>query len=295
MKRSLTPSSPGPLIGAHESIAGGIHTAFDRAERATCRALQVFTKNSNQWRAKPLSNEDIANYKTAALKSTIHPVVAHGSYLMNLCAREPALLQRSREAFVDELRRCELLDIPYLNVHPGAHTGAGEEEGLKKIIDSLDWAHEQTPDFSTMSVLETTAGMGTTLGYRFEQLRRILDGVGRPERVGFCIDTCHIFAAGYDLRTAETYEATMKKFDEIIGLTRLVAIHINDSKKDLGSRIDRHEHIGKGAIGSTAFRCLMKDERLANIPKILETPKGEDLREDIENLAHLRALFLSRD
>ena len=294
LKRKTNSTKPEPLIGAHQSIAGGVYTAFERAERATCRALQVFTKNSNQWRSKPLTEEDIANYKTAASKSTIRPVIAHSSYLINLCAREESLLQRSREAFVDELRRCEALGIPFLNFHPGAHTGAGEAEGIRKIIESLDRAHEETPGFVTLSVLETTAGMGSSIGHRFEQLREIIDGVAHPERVGVCIDTCHIFAAGYDLRTEEAYEKTMKEFDEVIGFDRLVAFHANDSKKGLGSRLDRHEHIGKGEIGSTGFRCLVKDERLLQIPKILETPKGEDLREDVENLTHLRRLFSSR-
>ena len=251
-------------------------------------------KNSNQWKAKPLTEEDIANYKTAASKSTIRPVISHSSYLINLCAKEEPLLQRSREAFVDELQRCEALGIPYLNFHPGAHTGAGEVEGIKKIIESLDRAHDATPGFATMSVLETTAGMGTSIGHSFEQLRQIIDGVGHPERMGVCIDTCHIFAAGYDLRTEQAYETTIKKFDEVIGLTRLVAVHANDSKKGLGSRVDRHEHIGRGEIGNIGFRCLVKDDRLTHVPKILETPKGEDLREDVMNLALLRKLFNSR-
>jgi deoxyribonuclease-4 len=283
---------PEPLIGAHESIAGGIHTAFERAERATCVTLQVFTKNSNQWRAKPLSEEDIANYKTAASKSIVRPVIAHSSYLINMCAADAGILQRSREAYLDELQRCEALGIPYLNFHPGAHMGAGEKDGILKIIESLDRAHDATRGFAVMSVLETTAGMGSSVGHRFEQLRAIIDGVERPERVAVCIDTCHIFAAGYDLRTEAAYHATMKSFDETVGIAKLVAIHANDSKKGLGSRVDRHEHIGKGEIGKIGFRCLVRDERLRHVPKILETPKGEDLREDKKNLALLRKLFV---
>jgi len=282
---------PEPLVGAHESIAGGVHTAFERAERATCVTLQVFTKNSNQWRAKPLSDEDIANYKTAASESTIRPVVAHSSYLINMCAADGGILLRSREAYLDELQRCEALGIPYLNFHPGAHMGAGEKDGILKIIESLNLAHDATPGYATMSVLETTAGMGTSLGHTFEQLRAIIDGVDKPERVAVCIDTCHIFAAGYDLRTEAAYEATMKSFDDIVGFAKLVAVHANDSKKGLGSRVDRHEHIGKGEIGKTGFRCLVRDGRLRHVPKILETPKEEDLREDRKNLALLRKLF----
>jgi deoxyribonuclease-4 len=279
-----------PFIGAHHSIAGGIHRAFERAESVGCRALQIFTKSTNQWRAKPLTDEDIANYKIAASKSTINHVIAHDCYLINLCARDPSTLEKSREAFVDELQRCDALGIPHLNFHPGAHTGAGEEDGIKLIIESLNWAHERTPKSAVKSVLETTAGQGTNLGYRFEQLRKIIEGVDQPERMSVCIDTCHIFAAGYDISTEDGYVKTMREFNEVIGLHQLVAIHTNDSKKPLGSRVDRHEHIGKGAIGKTGFRLLMRDERLTNVPKILETPKGEDLAEDRMNLKVLRRL-----
>ena len=280
----------GPLIGAHQSIAGGVHTAFDRAASVGCRALQVFTKNSNQWRAKPLSGEDVANYKTAASKSTIAPVVAHDSYLINLCAADKSILKKSREGFIDELERCEALGIPYLNFHPGAHMGQGEEAGIELIVESLNLAHEKTSKFSVLSVLETTAGQGTAMGRRFEELASIIEKVNDPARMAVCIDTCHIFAAGYDLRSPEAYERTMKEFDDVIGLRRLVAIHANDSLKPLGSRVDRHEHIGKGAIGLDGFRNIMQDKRLLNIPKILETPKGEDLKEDRMNLMVLKKL-----
>lgn len=290
----LNPTSDELLIGAHESIAGGVHTAFERAERSACRTMQVFTKNSNQWRAKPLAAEDIANYKTAASKSTVSPVIAHDSYLINLCAIDAAILTKSREGYLDELQRCELLGIPYLNFHPGAHMGKGEEEGIKRIAESLDWAHEKSKGFQVLSVLETTAGQGTVVGYRFEQLQKIIERVDDPSRMAVCIDTCHIFAAGYDISSRKGYEQTMSEFDAIIGMGRLVAIHVNDSKKPLGSKVDRHEHIGKGAIGEAGFQFLMQDERLVKIPKILETPKGEDLREDIENLALLRTLATRR-
>lgn len=284
----------GPLIGAHQSIAGGIHTAFERALTAGCRTLQVFTKNSNQWHAKPLTEEDIANYKSAAMKSTVRPVIAHDSYLINLCAADAEIRKKSRNAFLDELLRCEALGIGFLNFHPGAHVGKGEEEGIKCIVDSLNWAHEQTRGFRVKSVLETTAGQGSNIGYRFEHLARIMESVDDPDRMAVCIDTCHVFAAGYDISTEEGYEHTMSEFDAIIGLEKLVAIHINDSRKPLGSRIDRHEHIGKGAIGLGGFRILMNDERLTHIPKILETPKGEDLKEDKMNLAILRKLVADR-
>ncbi|MFI5253500.1 MAG: deoxyribonuclease IV [Bacteroidota bacterium] len=291
IKRSEKPDTDQPLIGAHESIAGGVYTAFERAESVGCATLQVFTKNSNQWAAKPLTEEDIANYKSAASKSTIKPVVAHDSYLINLCAVSPEILKKSREAFTDELQRCEALGIPYLNFHPGGHMGRGEEDGIKYIIESLNIAHEQTKGFHVKSVIETTAGQGTTLGYRFEQLKAMINGVDEPERMAVCIDTCHIFAAGYDIATPEAYERTMKEFSDIIGFNKLAAIHVNDSKKGLGSKVDRHEHIGKGAIGIGGFRNLMNDPRLKKIPKILETPKGEDLAEDRMNLATLRKLI----
>jgi deoxyribonuclease-4 len=282
--------SPGPYIGAHESIAGGLYRAIERAESVGCRALQVFTKNTNQWRAAPLHELDVASYKTAASKSSIGIVLAHDSYLINLCALRSDLRDKSLHAFVDELRRCESLGIPYLVFHPGAHTGQGEEEGLRRMIDTLNEAHHMTKGFGVVSVIETTAGQGTVLGYRFEQIRAILDGVASPERMAVCIDSCHIFAAGYDLRTEKAYEKTMEQFDTVVGLDRLVAIHVNDSKKPLGSRVDRHEHIGKGAIGLEGFKLMMRDERLIRIPKILETPKGEDLEEDRVNLDILRRL-----
>jgi deoxyribonuclease-4 len=282
-----------PLIGAHESIAGGIHTAFDRAVSVGCRTLQVFTKNSNQWNVKPLTNEDIVNYKTAASKSTIAPVIAHDSYLINLCAVNPELRKKSLDAFIVELQRCEALGIRFLNFHPGAHTGQGEADGLRRIVEALDEAHARTPGYSVMSVLETTAGQGTTLGYRFEQLRMIIDNVDQSQRMAVCIDTCHIFAAGYDIRTPRMYEETMRQFDSIIGFQKLAAIHMNDSKKNLGSHVDRHEHIGMGAIGKNGFRSIMNDERLMKTPKILETPKGEDLKEDRLNLMRLKRLVRS--
>ncbi len=279
-----------PLVGAHQSIAGGVYTAFERAQRAGCVTLQVFVKNNNRWKGKPLTDEDIANYKTTASKSNIAPVVAHSCYLINPCAVDPDILTKSRETFLDELYRCEQLGIPYFNFHPGAHLGKGEDEGIKRIIESLNIIHSRSKNYHTMSVLETTAGQGSAIGYRFEHLRRIIDGVDETKRMAVCIDTCHIFAAGYDIRTQREYERTMKEFDDVVGRDRLVAIHANDSKREMGSRIDRHEHIGKGAIGREGFRLLMQDERLTHVPKILETPKGEDLKEDKMNLKLLRSL-----
>ncbi len=279
-----------PLIGAHESISGGIYKAFERAESAGCKTLQVFTKNNNQWNGKPLTDEDIANYNTAGSKSNITPVIAHDCYLINLCAINPDTLKKSRDAYLDELQRCEMLGIPYLNFHPGAHMGKGEDEGIKLIIESLNIAHEQTKGYKVLSVLETTAGQGSAIGYTFEHLHKIINGVEEPNRMAVCVDTCHIFASGYAIHTESGYEKTFKEFDAVIGLKRLVAFHVNDSKKGCGSKVDRHEHIGKGAIGEKGFKLLMRDERFISIPKILETPKGEDLEEDRMNLATLRRL-----
>jgi len=278
------------LLGAHMSASGGVHKAVDRAASIGCTALQVFTKNNNQWHAKPLAGEEIENYKRKIAEARIAPVVAHDSYLINLCAPNPDILERSRTALIDELTRCEQLGIQLLNFHPGSHGGAGEEEGIKRVVESLNIAHEKTRGFKVMSVVETTAGQGTAIGYRFQHLERILKGVDDPNRMAVCIDTCHIFAAGYELRTEAGYEKTFREFDDIVGISRLVAFHCNDSKKGFSSNVDRHEHIGKGTIGVEGFSFLMNDERFASIPKILETPKSEDLHEDVENLRVLKSL-----
>jgi deoxyribonuclease-4 len=278
------------LIGAHESIAGGLHKAYERAESIGCRALQHFTKSTNQWRAKPLTDEDIASYKTAASESTIRHVIAHDCYLINLAASDKTILQKSRDALLNEFKRCEVLGIRYLNFHPGSHMGSGESEGIKRIVESLNWIHERMGAAEVVSVLETTAGQGSAIGYRFEHLRSIIDQVDDPARMAVCIDTCHVFAAGYDISNEDGYEKTLREFDAVIGLHRLVAIHVNDSKKPLGSRVDRHEHIGKGTIGKVGFALILHDARLAGVPKILETPKGNDLKADRMNLETLRRL-----
>ncbi len=279
------------LLGAHMSVSGGVHKAVDRATSIGCTALQVFTKNNNQWHAAPLSEEDIQNYKRKIADASIAPVVAHDSYLINLCATNPDILKKSREAFIDELSRCEQLGIQLLNFHPGAHMGSGEEEGIKRIIESLNIAHERTKGFKVLSVVEATAGQGTAVGYKFEHLEKIINGVDETKRMAVCIDTCHIFAAGYELRNEVGYEKTFQEFERFVGMKRLAAFHCNDSKKDFGSHVDRHEHIGKGMIGLEGFSFLMNDERFANIPKILETPKSDDLHEDVENMRALKSLL----
>jgi len=278
------------LLGAHMSISGGIHTAVERAISVKCTAMQLFVKNSNQWHAKPLPAEDISTYKKLLAESRIGPVVVHDSYLINLCAVDKAILQKSRLALKDELERSEQIGAQFLNFHPGSHMGAGEEDGIKRIAESLNIVHDQTGGYRVKSVLETTAGQGTSIGYRFEQLREIIDLVEDRARMAVCVDTCHVFAAGYDLSTENGYASTFDEFDRILGLDRLVAFHVNDSKREFNSRVDRHEHIGKGKIGKPGFRLLMNDQRFQRIPKILETPKGPELKEDVVNMKLLRGM-----
>ena len=279
------------LMGAHTSISGGVSKSIELAEKLGFTAMQIFTKNNNRWVAKPLDTDEITKFKTSLENSPINFVVTHDSYLINLCAIDKINLQKSRDAYIDELERCEQLGIKYLNFHPGAHGGQGEEDGLKIIAESLNLAHEKTKRFKVSSMLELTAGQGTALGYRFEHIAKIIELVDDPERMSTCIDTAHIFAAGYDIRSPKTYKEVMREFDEIIGLDKLKCFHMNDSKKELGSRVDRHEHIGKGFIGLEGFTNIMNDKKLSDIPKILETPKGKEQLEDIENLEVLKSLM----
>ncbi len=279
------------LLGAHMSVAGGLYTAFERAERVGCTAIQIFTKNSNQWNDPVISTEDIAKYREGRNKSKVQIVVSHDSYLINLCGANDKLLEKSREAFVKEIKRCDALEIRHLIFHPGAHTTLDRKESLRLVADSLNYAHKETEGTNLMTLIEATAGQGTTVGSSFEEIAEIISGVKDKKRVGVCIDTCHIFAAGYDIRTRDDYEKTMSNFDKIIGFEKLHAVHLNDAKKPLNSHVDRHEHIGKGEIGKEAFGFIMNDDRFSKIPKILETPKGENGYEmDIVNLRALREL-----
>jgi|SRR5579875_2351016 len=277
-------------FGSHMSVAGGVSNAFDRAEKADCDALQIFTKNANQWAAKPLADDQIERFKARQEETGIHPVVAHDSYLINLASQDPELWEKSINAFKIELERCQQLGVPYLVTHPGAHGGAGVEAGVARVAEAFNRIHRELPDCPVLTLLETTAGQGKTLGRTFEELAGITGQVDQPERIGYCLDTCHVFAAGYELRTPEGYAETMQAFDDILGLENLKALHLNDSKKDLGSRVDRHDHIGQGLIGLEGFRQVVNDERLSGLPGLLETPKSEDLHEDIENLNCLRGL-----
>ena len=278
-------------LGAHESIAGGLHKAFDRARSVGCETVQIFVKSNRSWAVKPLAEEDVARFKAKAEETGIRPVVGHTSYLLNLGTHDEALWAKSRDMLIVELERCEALEVPWLVLHPGSHVGAGEEAGLAQVAQALGEVHAGTPGFRTRILLETTAGQGTSLGCRFEHLAWLMEHTPEGERLGVCLDTCHVFTAGYELRTTAGYAATMEAFDRVIGLKRLHAIHLNDCKGNLGSRKDRHEHIGKGNIGLEGFRHVVNDSRLAGLPALLETPKGDDLHEDRENLAVLRSLI----
>jgi len=290
IEQQETPAAHSLLLGAHMSIAGGFAAAVERAERIGCTAMQIFVKNNNRWQGKPIGDSDVSTYKDVLVKSRIRAVLAHDTYLVNLCATTPEVLLRSRSTLKDEMCRCELLGITSLNIHPGAHGGKGSVEGIARIAESLNVLFEQTRGDKVNILLETMAGQGTSIGRSFEELRSVVDQIEQKNRIGVCVDTCHIFAAGYDVRTESGWNSTFREFEDIIGLDRLAAFHVNDSKRELGSHVDRHEHIGKGQIGLNGFRHLMNDDRFKHTPKILETPKGEEMLEDLENMRILTSL-----
>ncbi|MGB9695464.1 MAG: deoxyribonuclease IV [Caldisericaceae bacterium] len=261
------------ILGAHVSIAGGISNAPVNAHDATCDTIQIFTKNQMQWKVPPLNREEIRLFKQRMKKYRIASGTVHSSYLVNIASANEEIRSRSIEDLARELERADELGIPYVVFHPGAHKGMGEKEGLNKVGISIKEIVNASKSRKSLLLLETTAGEGTTLGYTFEQLAEILHIAGES-RIGVCLDTCHIFAAGYDIRDEKSYNTTMSSFDRTIGLKFLKAIHLNDSKRELGSRMDRHEEIGLGKIGVKAFSLFVNDERLSNIPGILETPGG---------------------
>jgi deoxyribonuclease-4 len=279
------------LLGAHQSIAGGVEKALQRGQEVGCDVVQIFVKTPNRWASKALEDKNIIAFGEAVTETGIWPVFAHSLYLINLATPDDALWEKSLAALTDDLERCEMLGLPGLVIHPGSHRGSGEEVGLSRIASGLDEVHSRLPGYEVQVWLETTAGQGDHLGYSFSQLRSMIDGVHDPERLGICFDTAHAFAAGYELRTRDGYEATWEAFDAELGMDRLKAIHLNDSKKDLGSRVDRHEHIGQGLLGLEPFRFLVNDHRFRGIPMTLETDKGPDLTEDRENLEILRGLI----
>jgi len=278
------------LLGAHMSIAGGYHLAAEKGGALGCTAIQVFTKNERQWRAKPITDDDASLFKSAVEKHGIKVAFAHDTYLHNLASPNPELWRKSVDAFTEELGRCEKLGLDYLVSHPGSPMTSGADAGIGRMREALAEILERTKGFRSRVLLETTAGQGATLGSRFDEMARIIEGF---DPVGVCFDTCHVFAAGYDLRTKPAYDKVMAEFDKRIGLDRLRAFHLNDSKKDLGCRVDRHEHIGRGFIGRDAFKFIMNDARFAATPKVLETPKENDM--DPVNLAVLRNLAKSTE
>lgn len=280
-----------PRFGAHMSVAGGVDLAFERARRVGCEAMQIFTKNASQWRGRALAPGEIERFRKTARGSGVRPLLAHDSYLINLGSARLPLLRRSRAALEEEIRRAEALGLDYLVIHPGAALGATEKDCLRRIAESLDEVHGRTPGVGVKILLENTAGQGSVVGHRLEHLAWILEAVDAPERLGVCIDTCHLFAAGYDLRDERSYRKTMGEVAGVIGAGRVKAFHVNDCKKPLGCRVDRHEHVGCGFIGREGFRLLVSDRRFRSVPMILETPKGEDgYRMDRVNLALLRRL-----
>jgi len=282
------------LLGAHCSTAGGLENAFATAKEVGCECLQIFVKNQRQWRAPSLTDDQVAAYKAAERETGITPVVAHASYLLNLASPERATRDKSIRAMIDELERCEALGVSALIFHPGAHLSATIEAGIECVARSLNEVHQRCAGYKTMILLESTAGQGTCIGHRLEHIAAIMDAVDTPDRLGVCLDTCHLFAAGYDFRKIEQYDALMAKLDDVIGLAMVKCIHMNDSKRELGSRVDRHEHIGKGKIGKEGFVHFVNDPRWSGIPMILETPKGKDGRGtdlDKVNLKRLRSLM----
>src|SRR6478609_8063699 len=278
------------LLGAHMSIRGGVSMAIERARSIGCTAMQVFVKNNMQWFARPLTRQEIRAFLNHVQRGELLSMFAHANYLINLAATNPQFHANSIRALAEELVRADQLELPFLVLHPGAHLGAGEEAALKKISYSVDEVFRKIPKVKTKIALEITAGQGSCIGHRFEHLAHIIANVREPDRLRVCLDTAHLFAAGYEIGSESGVKKTFHEFDRVIGRDRLVAIHVNDSKTGRGSRVDRHEHIGKGRIGLDAFRFIMQSPRFRKIPKVLETPKGKDLAEDVINLKTLRRL-----
>jgi deoxyribonuclease-4 len=273
------------------SIGGGAHMAIERACAIQCTAMQIFVKNNMQWFARPLSREEIFSFLNHQQRAELASVFAHANYLINLATTNPQFHANSIRALSEELTRADQFELPFLVLHPGAHLGAGEEAGLNAIAASIDRVLRKIPKIKTRIALETTAGQGSCLGRTFEQIAYLIENVREPERLCVCLDTAHVFAAGYDIRSEAGIRKMFRRFDRTIGLERLAALHLNDSKTALGSRVDRHEHIGRGKIGLDAFRFIMRDRRFRKIPKVLETPKNKELREDVENMKTLCGLL----
>lgn len=277
-------------FGSHLSTSGGVDRVFGRAEKLPVESCQIFSKNERQWLAKPLDPEVVERFHAEKARTGLTKLVVHDSYLINLASPKPDILEKSLLAFRDELERCDTLGIESLVTHPGAHTGSGIEAGITRFATSLNQIFTEIPRNKAVTLLETTAGQGTVLGRSFEEIAAIIDQITEKDRVGVCLDTCHIFAAGYDFRTAEGYASVMEEFDQVIGLDRLRVLHLNDSKMPFSSNRDRHTHIGDGEIGLEGFRHFVNDTRLTGIPAILETEKDDAGENDRRNLATLQRL-----
>lgn len=284
----MTTSSP-PLLGAHTSTSGGLSNAIEEGKEIKADVLQIFSKNQRQWLGRDYKEGEVAQFHRAIEESGIRPVMVHTSYLINLASTNEDTLNKSIAAMIDELHRCHLLKIPYLVLHPGSHLGEGEEAGIKKISQHLKKVVNEAKVDDVIILLETTAGQGTNLGYTFEQLREIMDQSGVEKHLAVCMDTCHIFAAGYDLRTPPAWQKTKQTFDDVIGLAKLKGFHLNDSQKGLGSKVDRHDQIGKGLLGKETFEILLNDPDMSGLPMILEVPGG--IKAYKEDLKILRGLF----
>lgn len=279
------------MFGAHMSIAGGLYRSIERGRKAGCDAVQIFTKNNNQWSAKPLEDADVRMFMEVQKQTGVKCVAAHTSYLINCASPKDDLWQKSIAALGVEIDRCFRLNIPYLVLHPGAHVGSGVQAGLERIIKAIDIVFKDRPEKGVMLLLENTAGAGSVLGSGFEELGHIIQTSASSNALGVCFDTCHAFAAGYDFRKEAGYKRMMSDIDKSVGLDRIRLFHFNDSKQPAGKRKDRHEHIGKGEIGREGFSRIVRDKRFKDVPKILETPKSDDLHEDIENLSLLRKML----
>jgi len=276
------------LIGAHMPVGQGLAKAVEVGRSIGCTVIQIFTKSPQQWRSRRISDEEAEAFRQANIQQMLAPPIAHDSYLINLASTDTEILTKSREAFVEEIRRCELLGIEILVTHMGSYRDSTEEDGLKRLVDSLNFVFDQTPDSKVLIALETTAGQGNSLGSRFEHFPWIFQHVSQNHRLRVCFDTCHVFAAGYDLRTENAYSSTISQFAQTVGLDRLCVFHLNDSKRELGSHVDRHEHIGHGQLGELPFKLILTDQRFAHLPKIVETPQAEQMH--AYNVAVLKSL-----
>jgi deoxyribonuclease-4 len=278
------------LLGAHMSIAGGVDKAIDRGKLIGCTAIQIFVKNNNQWFNPPLDESEIKSFIAKMNESGIF-MFAHTGYLINLASPDPDKHAKSIQSMLEEFEKCEELGLPFIVLHPGSHMDLGEEEGIKRVTHSINRLFKTTAGYKVKLALENTAGQGAALGYKFEHFRQWLDSIEDPDRLAICFDTCHAYAAGYDIKTSEGNEKTWEDFEKTVGLEKLMAFHLNDSKKALGSRVDRHEHIGQGLIGPDTFGRLLNDDRFKDLPMVIETPKDPEMKLDIMNLKILRALI----